>query len=94
MNPVKKFNIGNYKEVLKEIEELGKFDCLKELEDRVIQEISALVQEGTDEAKRKLEILEQLINEELDFKPRSGLLISALKNSITGAISAAKFSLF
>ncbi len=94
MNPVRKFNIGNYKEILKEIEELGKLDCLKELEDRVIHEIAELVQEGTDEARAKLQMLERIINEDLDFKPRSSFLISALKNSLSGAISAAKFSLF
>lgn len=94
MNPVKKFNIGNYKEVLKEIEKIGRFDYLKDLEDKIIQEVVNLVHEGTDEAKVELTKLEKSINEELDFKPRNSLLISALKNSISGAISAAKFSLF
>lgn len=93
MNPVHKFKIDNYKEVLREIEEVGRADCLRELEDRVITEITALICEGTDEAKVKLAKLEALIKEDLDFTPRNKLLVSALKNSIIGALSAAKLCL-
>lgn len=94
MNPVNKFNIENYKEILKEIEELGDLRYLKELEDKVIQEIAELVHEGTDEAKAKLIKLEKLINDKLEFTPRNRMLISALKNSIAGALKVAKFYLF
>ena len=94
MNPVKRFKIENYKEVLKEIETVGSFDNIKDLEDRVISEIIELVNDGSDEAKAKLEKLEKLIEEKLDFTPKCQVLISALKNSIKGALSAARFTLF
>ena len=94
MNPVQKFRIENYKEILKEIEKVGTFDHLKDLEDRVISEIIDLVNDGSSQAKQKLENLEILIEEKLDFTPKCQVLISALKNSIRGALSAAKFSLF
>jgi hypothetical protein len=93
MNPVKNFRIDNYKEILKEIEKLGKLEFLRELEERIIQEIGQLVNEGTDEAREKIEKLEESIKDELEFVPRNRFLISALKNSILGAIEAAKFSL-
>ncbi|OGC21981.1 hypothetical protein A2291_07380 [candidate division WOR-1 bacterium RIFOXYB2_FULL_42_35] len=93
MSPVKKFKLDNYKEVLKEIEELGRTDCLRELEDRVIKEIIQLICEGTEEAKIKLIKLEALIKEDIGFTPRNKLLVSALRNSIIGALSAAKLCL-
>jgi len=93
MNPVENFKIDNYKEILREIEKLGKLEFLRELEERIIQEIGSLVHEGSDEAREKLDKLERSINDELEFVPRNRFLISALKNSILGAIAAAKFSL-
>ena len=93
MNPVKKFEIGNYKEILKEIAESGKIEHLRDLEDRVIQEIICLARQGTKTAKENLQRLEKHLDEDLGFKPRNFLLISALNKSIKGALSAAKFCL-
>lgn len=92
MNPVDRFRIDNFKEILKEIECLGNHDYLRQLEDRIIQEIVKLVSEETDAARAKLQSLEEMINE-LKITPRTQLLISALKNSISGALSAARFCL-
>ena len=94
MNPLNEFRIEKYKETLKQIEKLGKLEYLRELEDKVIQEITRLVREGSSEAKAELQKLEITLNEELDFQPRNHLLVSALKNSIAGALSAAKLHLF
>ena len=94
MNPVDRFKIDNYKQVLREIEQIGKIEYLRDLEDKVIQEIINLVNEGTEEAKADLIRLEKALAEALDFTPRNHLLISALKNSISGALSVAKFCLF
>jgi len=46
MSPVKKFKLDNYKEVLKEIEELGRTDCLRELEDRRAAILSSIAEQG------------------------------------------------
>lgn len=94
MNPVNRFKIDNYKEILREIEGLGRLDYLRGLEDRVIKEIANLIHENSDEAKDQLLKLEKLIEEELDFVPRNKFLISAFKNSISGALSVAKLYLF
>jgi hypothetical protein len=94
VNPVKRLKIENLKEILAEIELGGNFDCLRAVEDKMIQEIAELAIAGTAAAKAKLKQLEKVVNDELDYKPRKNLLLSALKNSISGAISAAKFSLF
>ncbi|MFA5839994.1 MAG: hypothetical protein WC890_04990 [Candidatus Margulisiibacteriota bacterium] len=94
MNPVKRFKIDNYRQILKEIEENGRIEYLRDLEDRVIQEIVYLVQQGTTQAKDDLKKLESALDEELTFKPRNNLLISALKRSLKGALDAARICMF
>jgi len=91
MNPVARFNIDNFKDVLLEIERLGRLEYLHDLEDRMIAEIATLLDDGSEAAKDQLEKIERLINEDLKFKPKNHLLVSALKNSIKGALAAAKF---
>ncbi len=93
MNPLDRFKIDRYKEVLQEIEKLGKLEYLRDLEDKIIKEIVRLVSLNTKEAKQDLKKLEQIIEEDLDFKPRNNLLVSALRKSIKGALSAARFCL-
>ncbi|MDI6731116.1 MAG: hypothetical protein QME05_00855 [Candidatus Margulisbacteria bacterium] len=94
MNPVNRFKIENYNEILQEIEERGRIEYLRDLENRVIQEIVHLVKQGTDEAKADLQRLEAALDEDLSFKPRNHLLISALKRSLKGALDAARICLF
>ncbi|OGB88295.1 hypothetical protein A3H38_05030 [candidate division WOR-1 bacterium RIFCSPLOWO2_02_FULL_46_20] len=94
MNPVNRFKIDNYKEILREIEELGRLDYLRDLEDKVIKEIADLIHENSDEARAQLIKLEQLVEAKLDFTPRNKFLLSAFKNSLSGALSVAKFYLF
>jgi hypothetical protein len=94
MNPVKRFKIDNYLDILREIEEKGRIEYLRDLEDRVIQEIIHLVKKGTIEAKEDLKKLEAALDADLNFKPRNNLLISALKKSLKGALDAARICLF
>ena len=94
MNPTKRFKIDNYSEILKEIEEHGRIEYLRDLENRVIQEIVHLVKQGTKEAKADLKRLEEVLDEDLDFKPRNNLLVSALKTSLKGALDAARVCMF
>ncbi|MDD4178449.1 MAG: hypothetical protein PHH14_00145 [Candidatus Margulisbacteria bacterium] len=94
MNPVAKFNINNFKEVVREIEENGDISYLRLLENRVIHDIIKLIEKNTKEAKAELSKLELIVNEDLGFTPRNGLLVSALRNSIKGALAAAKLYLF
>ena len=63
------------------------------LREVVIREIAQLVDEGTEAAKAKLHKLEKMVDEELELPSRNKLLISALRNSIKGALSVAKFCL-
>jgi len=94
MNPTDRFKIDKYKEILQEIEEVGRLDYLHDLENKVIKEIVHLVLLGTEEAKSELIKIEKILEEDLDFVPRNKLLISALTKSIRGALSAAKLCLF
>ena len=93
MNPTRDFRLENFKKVLRKIEELGRLEYLRDLEDKIIQEIIRLIEEDSESARAELKKIEEMINEDLEFKPRSKLLISALKNSISGALSVAKFCL-
>ncbi|MFA6432114.1 MAG: hypothetical protein WCV91_07040, partial [Candidatus Margulisiibacteriota bacterium] len=61
MNPITNFNINNFKETLVEIERLGKFEYLRDLEDKIIQRIVFLIGEGTEEAKIELIKIEDTI---------------------------------
>lgn len=93
MNPVDRLKIDNLKEILAQIERLGKPQYIPELEEVLIREIAYLVGEGTETAKEELRKLEKII-EELECAPRHKLLVSAMKNSIKGALSVAKLCLF
>ena len=94
MNPnADRFRIDNFKEVLDQIERLGRPEYISELEEVMIREIVRLVEEGTEAAREKLHKLEKMVDEELELPSRNKLLISALRNSIKGALSVAKFCL-
>jgi hypothetical protein len=90
MNP--KNIIENFEEVLEEVERLKKFDCLRELENRIINEIVLLINEGSESAVAKIVRLEKLVNQKLKNKAHNKFLISAFMYSISGALSAAKSS--
>ncbi|MBU1026491.1 MAG: hypothetical protein KKA31_02055 [Candidatus Margulisbacteria bacterium] len=89
-----RFKIDEFKKSIKEIEQVGNHRLLRELEDKVIQEVVRLVQDGTEAAKADLKKLEMIVNEELKSHSKQSLLLSALKNSISGALSVAKLNLF
>ncbi|MFH1684341.1 MAG: hypothetical protein ABIA67_05625 [Candidatus Margulisiibacteriota bacterium] len=91
MNPVARFKIESYQEILREIEKIGNVTYLRDLEHRVIQEIVKLTEEGTKDSRRKLLKLEKMVEEESVTNRRNRFLIATLKNSLRGALSAAKF---
>jgi predicted HAD superfamily hydrolase len=93
MNPATRFNIDNFQDVLREIEQLGRLDYLRDLEDAVIKEIVNLIEQDTAAARQDLIRLEKNVEKELQFTPRNHLLIAALRKSIKGALSAAKVCL-
>lgn len=94
MNPTKdRFRIDHFKEMLEQIERLGRPEYLPELENVVIREIAYLVSEGTETAKADLVKLEKMLDE-MYVSPQNKILLSALKNSIKGALSVAKLCLF
>lgn len=86
MNPEDRFEIDNFKEILNKIEHYN----LRDLETQLIQEIVALVDDGSQTAKNKLQKLDELVTRELQRKPRRQFAISAFINSISGALSVAK----
>ena len=93
MNPkADRFKIDRFKEILEQIERLGRPEYFPELEEIIIREIARLIAEGTEEAKADLKKLEKIFEEEIGSS-KNQLRISALKNSIKGALSVAKLCL-
>ncbi len=93
MNPTRdRFKIDNFKEMLDHIERMGRPEYLPELENVVIREIAYLISEGSETAKAELLKLEKMLDE-MYVSPNNKILLSALKNSIKGALSVAKFCL-
>jgi len=86
MNPLDQFEIDNFKEILDKIEHYN----LRDVEDKIIKEIVALVDDGSETAKNKLQKLDELISKELQRKPSPKFAISAFINSISGALSTAR----
>ena len=78
--------------MLEHIERMGRPEYLPELENVVIREIAHLISEGSENAKAELLKLEKMLDE-MHVSPQNKLLLSALKNSIKGALSVAKFCL-
>jgi len=89
---MKKIRLDHLKTSLDEIKRLQRLESLRGVEDIVIKHIVLLIETGTSEAREELLAIEKVINEELTMT-RENLLISALKNSLKGALSVAKFYL-
>jgi hypothetical protein len=93
MNPLDRFQIDNYKKLLKDIDKLDRVEVLQDLEARVIKEIVLLVEDGSEMAKYLIGKLEKAITRKLSYSPRNKILTTALEESLRGAFAAARNSL-
>jgi len=85
-----RFKIDTYKRLLKEIEQVSRVESLRQLEERIINEIVVLIEDGSEMAQYLLQKLEAVINLKLSYKRSNKLLTLALRKSITGAFNTAK----
>lgn len=88
--PMTKFNFDNYKKLLKEIDQVSRVENLRQLEERIINELIVLIEDGSEMAHYLLQKLEAAVNLKLTYKQSNRILTRALRKSITGAFNAAK----
>jgi|GEM_PF-4843647 hypothetical protein len=93
MNPLERYQIVHYKELIKLIDKLDRIELLYELEERIIKEIVKLVEDGSEMARYMIAKLEKAITRKLSYRQRNQVLSRALAESLTGAFSAAKTTL-
>ncbi len=94
MNPLVKFSIDNFSDLLKELGRINKPEYLFELEDRVIEEIAAIASSQTPiRAKNEILKIKKKILKEIDAEHNIKPILKSFQNSIEGAASAALYFL-
>ncbi|MFH1347466.1 MAG: hypothetical protein ABIH22_02135 [Candidatus Margulisiibacteriota bacterium] len=93
MNPEHPLKINTYKKLLKDLEHINELDNLHDLEERLIKEIVALIEDGSPMAQYLLEKLEKAIYLKLNYSGRNKILLGAFRESLSGAFSAARDTL-
>ncbi len=90
MNPLTKFSIENFKELIDELGRINKPEYLFDLEDRIIDEITTIIRTNSKKtAKNKIMAIKKLILNEIESEPHVKPLLKSFQNSIEGATSAA-----
>ena len=94
MNPLVKFSIDNFKELVAELSRINKPEYLFELEDKLIEEIASIASTNK-KAKAKSEILKikKHILKEIKTESHVKPILKSFQNSIEGATSAALYFL-
>ncbi|MBU0672664.1 MAG: hypothetical protein KJ732_06530 [Candidatus Margulisbacteria bacterium] len=85
--------IDKYKKLLKDVKAIDRLENLHELEGRIIEEIVALLDDGSKTSLYLLEKLEKALYLKLSYTQRNNLLSRVLRKSVSGAFSAAKKAL-
>lgn len=94
MNPLVKFSVENFKELIQELGRINRPEYLFDLEDRIIDEITSIAhQKDRDTARRDIIKIKELILREIDSEPHVKPLLRSFQNSIEGATSAALYCL-
>ncbi len=94
MNPLVKFSIANFKELIVELARTNKPEYLFELEDKVIEEIATLAS-SKKKHKARLEILniKKQIMKDIKAEPHIKPILKSFRNSIEGAATSALYFL-
>jgi hypothetical protein len=95
MNPLVKFSINSFEELVRDLEKANKPEYLFELEDRIIDEIASITHSHPDkrEARAKLLIIRTMMLEKIESKPHFRMIVKSFQNSIEGAIASALYCL-
>ena len=94
MNPLVKFSVENFRELIQELGRINRPEYLFDLEDRIIDEITTIISnQDADSARNDIEKIKELILKEIDSEPHVRPLLRSFQNSIEGATTAALFCL-
>jgi len=94
MNPLVKFSIENFQELISELGRINKPEYLFDLEDKIIDEITCLLKsKNKKKAKEQILRIKSQVMEEIDTAPHVKPILKSFKNSIEGATSAALYCL-
>ena len=94
MNPLVKFSIENFKELIKELGRINKPEYLFDLEDKIIDEITVIVKSNKKkDARAKIMMIKKQIMAEIDSDPHIRPILKSFQHSIDGATSAALYCL-
>ena len=90
MNPLVKFSVENFKELIRELGHINRPEYLFDLEDRIIDEITSIISnQDKASARSDIEKIKELILREIDSEPHVKPLLKSFQNSIEGATTAA-----
>ncbi len=90
MNPLVKFSVENFKELIQELGRINRPEYLFDLEDHIIDEITTIISDqDVDSARSDIEKIKELILKEIDSEPHVKPLLRSFQNSIEGATTAA-----
>ena len=93
MNPLIKFSIENFKELIKELGRINHPEYLFALEDKIIDEITEIVRKDPKHAKKQILEIKKQILKDIESEPHVKPLLNSFQNSIEGAVSAALYCL-
>ncbi len=94
MNPLVKFSIENFRQLIEELGRINKPEYLFDLEDKIIAEITDIMRLNEKaEARDKIMKIKEQILKEIESEPHVKPILRSFQNSIEGATSAALFCL-
>jgi hypothetical protein len=94
MNPLVKFSINSFEELVRDLEKANKPQYLFELEDRIIEEIAHIAHShNKHDARAKLLLISKMMLEKVESKPHFKMIVKSFQSSIEGAIVSALYCL-
>ncbi|MBI5699241.1 hypothetical protein HZC35_02885 [Candidatus Saganbacteria bacterium] len=94
MNPLVKFTIENFEELISELARLNKPEYLFDLEDRIVDEITDIIRtKSKTRARAEILTIKNRLLEKIHSEPHVKPLLNSFQNAIDGATSAALYCL-
>jgi len=94
MNPLVKFTVENFEELILELTRLNKPEYLFDLEDRIVDEITDIIRtKSKKQARAEILAIKTRLLEKIHSEPHIKPLLKSFQNAIEGATSAALYCL-
>lgn len=94
MNPLVKFTIENFEELIRELGRINRPEYLFDLEDKIVTELTNIISNcDRDSAKREILKIKNIISQKIISSPNVKPILRSFLYSIEGATQAALFCL-